>query len=141
MEHKLVDQTVLLRLDVGEEIHESIQKVAEYYNIKTAQVSAIGAVERTTVGFYDSTSQEYHTIKYDEGLELTSLQGNISQNNGKYHGHFHITLSDREGNVYGGHLIESYIHLTCEIFIRIIDTTVERQHEEATGITRWDLSK
>lgn len=141
MEYKLVDNTVLVRLDVGDEIHESIQKVAEHYNIKAAQVSGIGAIERITVGCYDPDSKEYHTIEYEECLEMTSMQGNISQNDGKHHGHFHITLSDPKGNVYGGHLVEAYTRLTCEIFIRILDTTVERQYDDFTGLMLWELSE
>ena len=65
--------------------------------------------------------------------------GNISFVDDDLFIHLHINMSDENFKVYGGHLLEGSVGLTCEIFINSIDTRVDRIKDEALGLNIFDL--
>lgn len=134
MEYKRIDNTIIARIDRGESIAEKIQKIATAENIKTAQVSSIGAASHLEIGCYQVSEKQYIKHVYDGDFEITSLLGNISQKDGEFYLHLHINAADEKGTAYAGHFNEGIIGGTCELFINIIDTTVERQYDDETGL-------
>lgn len=134
MEYKRIDNTIIARIDRGESIAEKIQKIATAENIKTAQVSGIGAASHLEIGCYQVSEKQYIKHVYDGAFEITSLLGNISQKDGEFYLHLHINAADEKGTAYAGHFNEGIIGGTCELFINIIDTTVERQYDDETGL-------
>lgn len=48
--------------------------------------------------------------------------------------HIHLSAGDRENKVYGGHLNSAVVSATCEMFIQVIDGTVERKFDEGVGL-------
>lgn len=134
MEYKRIDNTIIARIDRGESIAEKIQKIATAENIKTAQVSGIGAASHLEIGCYQVSEKQYIKHVYDGDFEITSLLGNISQKDGEFYLHLHINAADEKGTAYAGHFNEGIIGGTCELFINIIDTTVERQYYDETGL-------
>mgnify|MGYP000416546689 FL=1 len=54
MEYKRFGNTVVVRMDKGEEIVEQVKQVALKENIKLAQVSALGATNDFEVGLFDT---------------------------------------------------------------------------------------
>lgn len=134
MEYKRIDNTIIARIDRGESIVEKIQKIATAESIKTAQVSGIGAASHLEIGCYQVSEKQYIKHVYDGDFEITSLLGNISQKDGEFYLHLHINAADEKGTAYTGHFNEGIIGGTCELFINIIDTTVERQYDDETGL-------
>jgi uncharacterized protein len=134
MEYKRFNNTIVARLDRGEEILTEIEKIAKAENIKLAKVSAIGAVNDFTVGVYDVDKKEYKANSFTGDFELLSLLGNINTMNGKYYCHLHMSAGNEKGEVFGGHLNRAVISVTCEMFIDIIDGTVDRKHDDNIGI-------
>lgn len=134
MEYKRIDNTIIARIDRGESIAEKIQKIATAENIKTAQVSGIGAASHLEIGCYQVSEKQYIKHVYDGDFEITSLLGNISQKDGEFYLHLHINAADEKGTAYAGRFNEGIIGGTCELFINIIDTTVERQYDDETGL-------
>lgn len=134
MEYKRIDNTIIARIDRGESIAEKIQKIATAENIKTAQVSGIGAASHLEIGCYQVSEKQYIKHVYDGDFEITSLLGNISQKDGEFYLHLHINAADEKGTAYAGHFNEGIIGGTCELFINITDTTVERQYDDETGL-------
>lgn len=134
MEYKRIDNTIIARIDRGESIAEKIQKIATAESIKTAQVSGIGAASHLEIGCYQVSEKQYIKHVYDGDFEITSLLGNISQKDGEFYLHLHINAADEKGTAYAGHFNEGIIGGTCELFINIIDTTVERQYDDETGL-------
>ena len=134
MEYKRIDNTIIARIDRGESIAEKIQKIATAENIKVAQVSGIGAASHLEIGCYQVSEKQYIKHVYDGDFEITSLLGNISQKDGEFYLHLHINAADEKGTAYAGHFNEGIIGGTCELFINIIDTTVERQYDDETGL-------
>lgn len=134
MEYKRFNNTIVARLDRGEEILTEIEKIAKAENIKLAKVSAIGAVNDFTVGVYDVDKKEYKANSFTGDFELLSLLGNINTMNGEYYCHLHMSAGNEKGEVFGGHLNRAVISVTCEMFIDIIDGTVDRKHDDNIGI-------
>ena len=54
MEYKQYTNKYILRLDPGEEIVESITKIAETEKIKLASVTGIGAINKAKIGVFDT---------------------------------------------------------------------------------------
>ncbi len=134
MEYKRFDNTITARLDRGEEILTEIEKIAKAESIKLAKVSAIGAVNDFTVGVYDVDKKAYKANSFTGDYELLSLLGNINTMNGEYYCHLHMSAGNEKGEVFGGHLNRAVISVTCEMFIDIIDGTVDREHNDEIGI-------
>jgi len=79
--------------------------------------------------------REYHKNTIDEPMEITSLLGNVSTKNGETYIHLHINVCREDMTVLGGHLNECRISATCEMFVRTVKGTVERElDEKETGL-------
>lgn len=134
MEYRRFGNTIVARIDRGEEILEQMEVIARKEEIKLASISAIGAAGEITVGVYDVAKKEYHANHFTGDLEIVSLSGNISTKDGQYYAHLHMSAGDEEGRVFGGHLNRAVICATCEMFIQILDGTVERKYDGETGL-------
>ena len=134
MEYKRFGNTIVVRMDPGEEIVEQVRNVSLKENIQLASITAIGAINHLVAGVYSVPEQKYYKNEFNGVYEITSLVGNISTMNGENYIHLHITCGDEKGNCIGGHLNEARISATCEMFINVIDGTVDRVKDEKTGL-------
>ena len=134
MEYRRFADTLVVRMDRGEEIMEQLKIVAEREDIRLACVSALGAVSDFTVGAYDVEKKRYNSNRFQGTYEIVSLTGSINTMNDQYYAHLHLAAADEKGQTVGGHLNEAHISATCEMFIRIIDGRVDRFHDEETGL-------
>lgn len=134
MEYKRFNNTVVVRMDRGEEILTTLKEVALKENIKLASITALGATDHFICGAYDVNKKEYIKNEFNGIYEITALVGNINTMNNEYYAHLHITCADDKGICVGGHLNEAIISATCEMFIEIIDGSVDRFHDDKYGL-------
>ena len=139
MQYKRMKDTYAVRLDVGEEVMESLKKLAEAERIRAAEVSAIGATDRAVIGVFDREAGAYRQEELNRFMEITSLMGNITEMEGKPYIHLHAMLADQDHGIHGGHVIEMRIGLTCEMFVRVMEGAIEREHSDELGINLWKL--
>ena len=139
MRNQKYENVYAVRIDKGEEIVEKLKELCRTENIRFAQVSAIGASEHAVLGGYDLAKQEYAREAISCFCEITSLTGNITTVNEAPYIHLHATLADQQHQIHGGHVLELTVGATCEIFIRVIDATVGRIHNDQMGINLWDI--
>lgn len=137
MEYTRFGNTIVMRMDKGDEITEQIKLIAQKENITAGIVSGIGATDNFTVGIFDLAKKDYNRYTYTGNHEITSLAGNISTMNNESYIHLHITCAGGTGTIVGGHLFEANISLTGEIFIQIADGKIDRKRDEALGINRF----
>ena len=137
MDYRRFGDTVLVRMDKGEEILEQMQKVAEQENIRLAEVSALGAINDFTVGVFKTDEKKYYSNHFEGAFEITSLTGTISTMDGKYYAHLHMSAGNDKGEVFGGHLNRAIISATCEMVIRVIDGSVDRAFDETVGLNLY----
>ncbi len=122
-------KTVVARIDSGEDLLLSLQKIAEENNIKAGQFSVIGGLKKFAYGLFEHG--EYHKIIKEAKrccFELLPTGGNISIKEGNIFAHCHIIASDEEeGRVFGGHLIEgSIVYPVAEVFMQEVDIEIGR---------------
>lgn len=137
MEYKRYGSVIALRLDKGDDITESVFKVAEQEGIKAAKVSGIGATDNFTVGVFDIAKKGYNEYVFKGNHEINSLTGNITEKDGEPYIHLHITATGTDCKVVGGHLIKGVISLTGEIIITVTGGKITREYDETLGINRW----
>lgn len=141
MDYQRFNQDILLRVDVGEELMESVEKVVKEQSISLATVSGIGALASTVLGIYDVKERTYDEVHLDEFMEMSALLGNITTKDNAPYLHLHVSLGNRTGEAFAGHLKKGVVGGTAEILIHILDGTVGRQQCEKTGINIFDFSK
>ncbi len=134
MRYKKYGDTYAVRIDLNEEIMQSLKALCEKEDIHLAQVDAIGAANRAVIGVYDLEKQAYHREELNGFMEITSLSGNVTRMNGEVYLHLHGTLADQHHAVHGGHIIELTVGATCEMFVRPLPGEVSRVKDQALGI-------
>ena len=137
MQYKRFGNTCMVRIDLGEDIVESLKKLCEDEQIRLGRVEAIGATDHAVIGVYDLAKKEYYPEKIDGFMEIASLNGNITAMDGKPYIHLHAALAGRDHVIHGGHVLEMRVGATCEMFVTVLEGEVTRQKEEAIGINLW----
>ena len=139
MKYARFDNTIVARIDRGEEILEQLQKIAQAENLRLAQISALGAVGDFTVGVFHTAEKQYHANRFTGDWEIVSLTGSISQMKGEYYVHLHMSAGGTDGSVVGGHLNSATVSATCEMFITVLDGTVERRFDSEVGLNLFEF--
>lgn len=134
MEYRRFGNTIVARIDKGEEILESLRELAEKEKILLAGVSALGAVSEFTVGVFDTGEKKYYANNFSGTYEIVSLTGTVNTMNGEYYSHLHMSAGDLEGKVVGGHLSRAVVSATCEMLLNVIDGRVDRQFSGEVGL-------
>ncbi len=134
MEYQKKNQTIIARIEKGEEILEKIKEIALKENIKLAHVSAIGATNDFTVGVFKTVEKKYDANTFTGDFEIVSLSGTINTMNDEFYTHIHMSAGDVNGHVFGGHLNRAIVSATCEMVITIIDGKVDRYFDEEIGL-------
>ena len=134
MDYRRFNDTIVLRVDRGEEIIEKVREVAEREQIRLAQVSALGATDDFTVGVYDVDAKRYDSKTFQGPHEIVSLVGTITEKDGAFYQHLHMSAGNKTCAVVGGHLNRAVVSVTCEMVIRILSGAVDRRPDPETGI-------
>lgn len=134
MDYKQFQSKIILRLDKGDEVINSVKELSQTLGIKLAAVSGIGALNQATVGIFEQDTKQYHTCEFKGSMEITSLTGNISEKDAEIYLHLHVNLSDSELRAFGGHLSKGTVGATGEIIIDVIDGQVNRKMDEEVGL-------
>jgi hypothetical protein len=137
MEYRRFQDTYAVRLDLGEEMMESVKALAAKEGIRLAEVSAIGAADHAVIGVFDLKDRAYRQEEIDGFAEITSLSGNITTMDGKPYVHLHATLADQNHTVHGGHVLEMRVGATCEMFVKVCGGEIGRERDEKLGINLW----
>ena len=70
MNYRRFQDTLIVRMDRGEEITEQLRIVAEKENIRLASIEALGAVNDFTVGVYNTAEKKYYSNHFEGAFEL-----------------------------------------------------------------------
>ena len=134
MEYKRFGNTIVARIDKGEEILDKVKEIALKENIKLASINALGAVSEFTVGVFKTDENKYYSNEFKGYFEIVSLTGTINTMNDEFYTHLHMSAGDDTGKVFGGHLNRAIVSATCEMVINIIDGRVDRYFDEEIGL-------
>ena len=134
MDYRRFNDTIVLRVDRGEEIIEKVREVAEKEHIRLAEISALGATDDFTVGVYDVDAKRYDSKTFTGPHEIVSLTGTITEKDGAFYQHLHMSAGNITCAVVGGHLNRAVVSVTCEMVIRVIPGAADRSPDPETGI-------
>ena len=134
MDYRRFGDTLLVRIDRGEEILEQVKTVALKENIQLASVQALGALGSFTVGVYKVDEKKYYANSFEGSFEIVSLTGTIDTMNGEFYTHLHLSAGNDRGEVFGGHLNRAIISATAEIQIQVIDGEIVREFSQEIGL-------
>jgi predicted DNA-binding protein with PD1-like motif len=132
---------LIMRLKHDADLVQSITELAMDKGVKAGSFTAIGALKRARLGYYDQKSHEYRELKVDMPHEMASCIGNISNKGGQPFVHAHVVLADETGNTKAGHLLEGII-FAAEVHLHQLEgPRLERKHDEATGLSLWNMEE
>jgi uncharacterized protein len=134
-------ETQVIILDTGEEAFAALTRFANEAGISAASLTAIGAFERATVGWFDIASRSYRKIEVNEQCEVLSAIGDIAVgDDGKPSLHVHIVLGLADGSTRGGHLLAGMVRPTLEVVLTEVPAMLRRKKRADLGIALIDLA-
>lgn len=120
-------QTYAFRIHPGQDLKKEIDAFVESKKIKAGVVvTCVGNLEKATLRMAD----EKFTKTYKGTFEIVSLVGTLESG----YSHLHISISNKEGNVFGGHLKhDTIVGITAEVVIRELERTIfSREYDNQT---------
>ena len=134
-------QVHVVVLDSGEEAFATLARFAGEAGISAASLTAIGAFERATVGWFDFDSKSYRKIEVNEQCEVLSAIGDVAiGDDGKPSLHIHIVLGLSDGSTRGGHLLAGMVRPTLEVVLTEVAVALRRKKRADLGIALIDLA-
>ena len=138
MKAKLINEvpqrTFAIVLDRGDEPMSMLERFAAERSVTAARLSAIGAFERATLGYFDWERKDYERIQVEEQVEVLSLLGDVALDRGKPKLHIHVVLGRRDGSTLGGHLLEASVRPTLEVLLVDSPGYLRRERDPVTGL-------
>ena len=126
------------RLKPGTDLKRGLQEIVESEKIQGGVLlSCVGSLEKAVLRMAGA-EPENESIKEIEGpLEIVSAIGTLSQDGM----HIHLSVSDKDGRVYGGHIKEGCIvDTTAEVVIGESEKhTFHRRSDEDTGFKELEV--
>ena len=135
------ERSYVLVLDAGEEAFSAITAFAAASKLDAASLTAIGAFERVTVGWFDLVKKTYKPIEIDTQCEGLSLLGDIAMgDDGKPSLHMHAVLGLSDGTTRGGHFLKGIVRPTLEVIIVETPVQLRRRKRPELGLALIDLT-
>jgi predicted DNA-binding protein with PD1-like motif len=128
---------LMVRLKPDAELVRSITELAASKGIEAGSFTAIGALKRAKLAYYDQKNRKYREMDIESPHEMASCLGNVSVSEGKPFVHAHVVLADERGNTKAGHLLEGIV-FAAEVHLHQLEgLKLERTRDEATGLWLW----
>jgi uncharacterized protein len=131
-------RTFALVLATGDKAMATLLAFATEHQLKATQVTAIGAFSRVVVAYFDWASKLYRNIPIEEQVEVLSLIGDVTVEDGKPKIHAHVVVGKADGTAHGGHLIEGRVRPTLEIVLTEAPRHLQRRHDDVSGLALID---
>jgi predicted DNA-binding protein with PD1-like motif len=129
------ERTFVAVLDAGDEAFATITDFANRHSLGGASLTAIGAFERATVGWFDLRAKTYRPIEIDQQCEGLTLLGDIAiGDDGRASLHMHAVLGLQDGTTRGGHFLKGIVRPTLEVTIVETPTHLRRRKQPELGI-------
>ncbi len=132
--NKQPERTFAAVFERGDEVMGALQVFAQGQGLRASRMTAIGAFEQATLGYFDWDRKDYVRIPVDEQVEVLSFIGDIALDNGKPKLHVHVVLGRRDGSTVGGHLLEARVRPTLEVLIVDSPSYLQRRHDPESGL-------
>lgn len=127
-------RTFAVVLGTGDEAMTAITSFAAEQQLRATQFTAIGAFSRVVVAYFDWETRKYSNTSINEQVEVLSLAGDITLENGAPKVHAHVVISKADATAHGGHLVEGHVRPTLEIILTETPAHLHRRFDPETGL-------
>ena len=128
-----------LRLRPGDRLRPALEQAVRDAGCGAAFVlSGIGSLSVASIRLAGASQ----TLELTGDHEILSLAGSIAAGPEGAGSHLHISLSDREGRVLGGHAgLGCIVNTTAEVLIALLpDWELRRESDETTGYAELTIT-
>lgn len=133
-------RTLVVVLDTGDEVMGELRSVCTEAGLSAASITAIGAVQRATLGWYDLDAQEYRQIPVGQQAEVLSLVGDVARGEDDAVAvHVHAVLGLSDGSTRGGHLLDATVRPTLEVVLTEAPAHLTKTYRPEVGLALIDL--
>ncbi|MFP5347344.1 MAG: PPC domain-containing DNA-binding protein [Actinomycetes bacterium] len=144
MDYRVLGEGELRRIvavfDTGDDVIDGLNRVASEENLSAASITAVGAVQKATLGWYDIDARTYRKNPVDEQAEVLSLIGDVAVGtDGKPAVHVHAVLGLRDGTTRGGHLLEGTVRPTLEVVLTESPAYLAKTYRPEVGLALIDV--
>ncbi len=123
------------RLRPGQELRSEIEKYCASHNLQSVSVvTCVAGVKDARLRMAGATPTKQDVRHFEGEYEVVSLVGTVAG----FKPHLHISMSDIEGRVFGGHLRAAIVVWTAEITL-MNDSSVHFKRELDTETGFKDL--
>ena len=129
---------IATRLREGQDLKATIEKLVKAMNVSAATViSGVGSLNNATLRMAGAEADKQDIRELKGPFEIISLIGNLGQDRT----HLHMSVSDKDGKVIGGHVIEGCtVHTTVELVLALEDNLVfGEENDPQTGFSELDI--
>ena len=137
MKHKIDNDKVYVKLDKHDLINSTLLNLCNELSLNFVWLNGIGAIENPEIGYFDINKKNYNKKIFQGNYELSSFIGNVSVKEGKRFIHSHVTFSDTEYCVFGGHLFDAKISAAGEFILFLGNKNIDRYFDNRTGLYLW----
>ena len=147
MRYKLLQTTDGLRtyaviFDEGDDPYELLTRFARDEGLTGGSLTGVGALSRTTIGWFDPDARDYERTVVDEQCEVVSMVGDIAvDDDGTPTVHAHIVLAKRDTSAVGGHLFGGRVWPTLEVLVTESQATMRKRLDPDVGLALIDLDQ
>jgi predicted DNA-binding protein with PD1-like motif len=130
---------IATRLREGQDLKLTIEKLVKAMNVSAATViSAVGSLNAATLRMAGAEAGKQDIRVLTGPFEIVSFTGNLGLNRT----HLHMSISDKDGNVTGGHVKEGCeVHTTVELVLAVEDKlTFSEKNDPHTGFGELHIS-
>jgi hypothetical protein len=122
----------------GDEAFSGLLDFAERYNVTSAHFTAIGALNRATLGWFDPQRRMYKKIPINGQHEVIGMSGDIALYQGKPVVHTHMVVGSQDGTTRAGHVLDAYVSPTLEVMVSVDPIAMQKRFDPETGLTLID---
>ena len=141
-----IDDGYIIRFEDEEAFPERFLEFLSFKEVRGGSFTAIGAMSRACLAFFDVKTKMYRDREIDEQVEVLALIGNVAMHEGDPIIHAHITLGRSDYTVLGGHLRYGVVRPTLELVIAVTATAsqenaaiLKRKIDPRYGLPTLDL--
>lgn len=127
-----------LILATGDDPLDGLLAFANEHQQGFCTFAGVGAFSRATIAHFDTLTNQYRDLPFDEQLEVVSMIGNIAVFEGKPRIHTHVALGRSDGSAVAGHLRSAIVRPTLELVVTDMGMPLERLQDTATGLALLD---
>jgi uncharacterized protein len=138
--HEEGEQTFAVVFATGDEAMTGLLAFAKQQGLAASRFTGIGAFSDVTLGYFDWERKDYKRIPLREQLEVLSLVGDVTLDEGEPKVHAHVVVGKADGTAHGGHLLEAHVRPTLEVLLVESPKHLRRTHDAETGLALIDLN-